>query len=94
MARTCGDPGEDSDVDLLVVLPFEGHAAYQAARIRRRLRPRFPLDLVVRTPEEMRWRLGENDWFLREIMDQGEVLYEAADRAVKGNDHDPATGCP
>ena len=29
-----GQPAADSDVDLLVVMPFEGHPAYQAAKLR------------------------------------------------------------
>jgi molybdopterin converting factor small subunit len=34
------------------------------------------LDLIVRTPEDLRWRLEEGDWFMREVMSKGTVLYE------------------
>lgn len=72
-----GEPGPDSDVDLLVILPFEGKPWRTATAIRARTRPAFPLDLIVRTPEQLRERLRLGDPFLTEIVDRGEVLYEA-----------------
>ena len=71
-----GTPGPDSDVDLLVVLPFEGKTWRMASEIRRRIRPRFPLDLLVRSPEQLRRWPNEAGTFLREITQEGKVLYE------------------
>lgn len=71
-----GDAGKYSDVDLLVIMPFEGHSAWKGAEIRIRLRPGFPLDLVLRTPEMVERRLALGDFFLQEVMEQGRVLYE------------------
>jgi predicted nucleotidyltransferase len=68
---------EDSDVDLLVILPFEGKSVIQSVEIRMRLRPAFPVDLIVRTPEKVRERLAMGDDFIREILEEGKVLYEA-----------------
>ena len=48
--------------------------------IRMRLRPRFPVDLLVRTPERVRERIRMGDTFMREIVTRGRVLYEANDR--------------
>lgn len=48
-----GRPAEDSDVDLLVIMHHTGQGAEQAARIRQTIRPGFPLDLIVRTPEKV-----------------------------------------
>src|SRR5262249_45525868 len=76
-----GRPHPDSDVDLLVVMPARNEVS-QACRIRLALEPPFPLDLIVRTPENLRWRLEEGDWFLREVVGKGKVLYEKADRRV------------
>ena len=73
-----GKPHMDSDVDLLVVMPAYDEIN-QAVRIRQKTDHPFPLDLIVRTPENLSWRLEEGDWFLREIMGKGKVLYEKAD---------------
>ncbi len=72
-----GTGTDDSDVDLLVIQPFEGKSVNQSAEIRMRLRPTFPVDLIVRTPENVRERLEMGDDFIREILDEGIVLYEA-----------------
>lgn len=72
-----GHPGADSDVDLLVIMPHEGHAAVQAAEIRKRIRAGFPMDLIVRSPRVIRQRLAMDDFFITEILEQGETLYEA-----------------
>ncbi len=74
-----GTPTEDSDVDLLVIMPVEGSEAQQSAVILRRIDPRIPLDLLVRTPESVERRLAWNDFFLREILETGTVMYESAD---------------
>ena len=72
-----GDVGADSDVDLLVILPFEGKSVDQSVRMRMQLRPDFPMDLIVRTPEKIRHRLDMGDDFIRQILNEGKVLYEA-----------------
>jgi predicted nucleotidyltransferase len=74
-----GKPTEDSDVDLLVVMPFEGKGAEKATEILLATDPRFPIDLIVRTPEQIRTRVKLGDFFLREITKKGKVLYEATD---------------
>jgi len=71
-----GRPTPDSDVDVLVILPHKGKNWRHAARIRGRVRVTFPLDLVVRTPEEVERRLAEGDPFMADIESTGEVLYE------------------
>ena len=76
-----GTPHADSDVDILVVMPARNQID-QAVRIRLAVEHPFPLDLLVRTPKNLRWRLEEGDWFLREIVSQGKVLYEKDDRRV------------
>jgi uncharacterized protein len=72
-----GRPGDDSDVDILVVLRFKGKPVRKAIEIRNRVNARMPLDLIVRTPEQLADRLAKNDWFLREIVERGRTLYEA-----------------
>jgi predicted nucleotidyltransferase len=72
-----GRPTADSDVDLLVVMPFEGKSFRQASEIRCRIDADFPLDLIVRSPEEMNHGLAGGDCFLREATEKGELLYAA-----------------
>lgn len=72
-----GKPTEDSDVDMLVILPFEGKGAHKATEILLATDPRFPIDLLVRTPEQIKTRLKLGDFFIREITNKGKVLYEA-----------------
>jgi predicted nucleotidyltransferase len=72
-----GQPGNDSDVDILVVLPFKGKPVRKAIEIRNKINAGMPLDLIVRTPEQLAERLAQNDWFMREIVERGRTLYEA-----------------
>ena len=72
-----GTPTVDSDLDFLVVMPFKGRSVNQAIRIRRRISTDMPLDLVVRTPQQIERRLKMNDFFIKEVIDQGHVLYES-----------------
>jgi predicted nucleotidyltransferase len=76
-----GTPHADSDVDVLVVMPARNQLD-MSAKISITIDPPFPLDIVVRTPKSMKWRLEEGDSFLREIVSRGKVLYEKADGGV------------
>jgi len=73
-----GKPHIDSDVDILVIMRCRNELD-QAFKIRLAVSAPFPLDIIVRTPHNMKWRLAEGDWFLREIVAKGKVLYEAPD---------------
>lgn len=68
----------DSDVDLLVVMDFEGRPHQQAFEIRRTIKRSFPLDLLVRRPADVDRRLRMGDFFIKDIMQEGRVLYERA----------------
>ena len=63
-----GKPTPDSDVDLLVIMPFEGRSPKMATKIWMKTRPDFPLDLMVRRPEEIHQRLNMGDFFIQEII--------------------------
>ena len=72
-----GKPAWDSDVDLLVVMPFKGRPNRQAVKIRSRIDTSLALDLLVRTPEHISRRLAIGDTFMRDILEHGKVVYEA-----------------
>src|SRR5262245_29464969 len=68
-----GTPHNESDVDLLVIMPCYNHVN-QAIRICLALEHPFSLDLIVRTPKQVERSLRDNDWFLREVIEKGKVL--------------------
>lgn len=76
-SRAYGTPRADSDIDLLVMMNYEGSHLAQAARIRKHLGMLVSLDLLVRTPEEVQRRIEIEDDFMREIVERGKVMYEA-----------------
>jgi predicted nucleotidyltransferase len=71
-----GQPRPDSDVDLLVLLPFEGKGFYKSLEILNRLSPDFSVDLLARQPEDTARRYAEGDPLIREALDRGKILYE------------------
>lgn len=76
-----GKPNPDSDVDLLVIMESDKSAHARAVQISEILYPRpFPVDIIVRTPAELTERLAIGDFFVREILTKGKVLYERAGR--------------
>lgn len=75
-----GNATPDSDVDLLIVMETADPPVERYLAVSRLLRPRpFPVDILVKTPEEIRRALAEGDFFIREIMEQGQILYERPD---------------
>ncbi len=72
-----GKPIPDSDVDLLVVMESDERRAQRAMHIERELLDvPFPMDILVRTPAEIAERLKIGDYFMQEVLNQGQVLYE------------------
>ena len=78
-----GQPHNESDVDLLVIMPTH-NAIDQSIRIEAAFERPFSLDLIVRTPKQIAFGMQEDDrnWFLYEVMTKGKVLYEAPHGAV------------
>ena len=72
-----GEVTADSDVDLLVIGHFEGRNVDKSVEIRMKLRPQFPVDILIRTPEKVQQRIEMGDCFIQEILQKGKVLYEA-----------------
>ena len=67
-----GTPTAESDVDLFVVMEEKR----QAWELRERIPRRFQLDLHVWCPKDIAYRVAHNDWFLREVFEKGDVLYD------------------
>jgi uncharacterized protein len=72
-----GTPTKDSDVDILVIMETGERPADRYLAVSRLIRPRpFPLDILVKTPSEIARALQKSDFFIREIVSQGKVLYD------------------
>jgi len=74
-----GTAREDSDVDLLVTMEYEGNSLRTAGQILRRLQPKFAVDLIIRNEAELQERIRQNDGFLMDATTNGQTLYEATD---------------
>ena len=72
-----GQPTDDSDVDLMLIMPHKGPAAHMATRVRLACPRSFPMDLIVRSPAEVRRRLARGDSFLQDVTARGVVLHES-----------------
>ena len=78
-----GNPTEDSDVDILVVMPLNGKKPVrQEAEVVLAVHGGFPMDLIVQSPERLKQRIEMQDIFIREIIEKGKVLYDSAHQRV------------
>ena len=76
-SQASGAPRADSDIDLLVIMNSQLTTIQHAVEVKRACRPRFvSMDVLVKTPEELATRLQQGNLFLRQILEQGRVLYE------------------
>ena len=67
-----GKPTKDSDVDLVVIMPFRGRDTKLACKIQLRVGAPFPMDLLVWRPG----RFSRMQSFNREVLERGKVMYE------------------
>lgn len=77
-SRASGSARPDSDTDLLVLIDHVQRPPALAARMRAALKTRFPVDILVRSPQAFRARLAMGDPFFRDIEENGVVLHEEA----------------
>jgi len=77
-SRAYGSPDEDSDFDLLVIMETRERSIRKSAEISAAVDHPFPLDILVRTPEQIKQRIALGDGFIQDIMTKGIVLYEAS----------------
>lgn len=71
-----GKPTPDSDADLLVIVS-SGRSTWElSADISLKIDHSFPLDILVKTKNEIDERLAKGDYFIEDIIKKGKVLYE------------------
>ncbi len=71
-----GNATFDSDVDLLIILNTELRGAERIRLISKLIYPRLlPLDIVVKTPDEIKMSKNRIDPFISEALERGIELY-------------------
>lgn len=71
-----GAPTEDSDLDLLIIMPTNEPMHKRALPIKRILREfKIPKHIIVCTPEEVEKKKDISTSFISFIMKEGKVLY-------------------
>jgi len=78
-SRAYGKPKADSDVDLMVIVNTDLDRVERYSRVSRALWEHglvMPTDILVRTPAEIQQRLAIGDFFIREVLGRGRVLYQ------------------
>ncbi|MFH1114529.1 MAG: nucleotidyltransferase domain-containing protein [Pseudomonadota bacterium] len=74
-----GQPGPDSDLDLLIVMDVEGSLRRKANEIDMLLADRnIPMDLIVMTPEQYERQKNISGSIARQVEREGKVIYEHA----------------
>jgi predicted nucleotidyltransferase len=74
MAR--GEVGRASDLDLLIIQETSERFLDRPDAFYERIKPRVAMDILVYTPEEAA-RMQEDSSFVRRVLREGRVLYEA-----------------
>jgi predicted nucleotidyltransferase len=79
-----GNPTPDSDVDLLVIMNTQAKEIDRYVAVSNLLYPRqFPVDILVKTPKEIEEASRKKgNFFLREILTKGKVVYERPRRSA------------
>lgn len=72
-----GEPGPDSDADLLIVKKSQKSRPEREREVQAFLYPReMPLDFLIYSPEELQMSINKNhNLFLEDIIRNGKVLY-------------------
>jgi uncharacterized protein len=72
-----GSPTPDSDVDILVIIETNLPIKERSWQVSRLLLPRpFPIDILVKTPQEIIEAIESRNAFIQEIISKGVLLYE------------------
>lgn len=71
-----GRASTDSDVDLLIIMNTKQSSYELSSEIALTLDHSFPLDIIIKTPEQISERLKMNDFFIQDIFNHGKVIYE------------------
>jgi len=73
-----GNPHENSDIDIFIVKDTDIPSLKRIEALDRLFSRRdVPMDFLVYTPEQVERRLSIGDFFVKDIITKGRVLYDA-----------------
>jgi len=75
-----GTPRPESDVDILVIMDSPLKESELSFQIRKSIEYNFGIDLVIKTPKDLKRRIDLGDVLLKEIVRKGKVVYERVAR--------------
>jgi len=73
-----GNTTEDSDIDLLIIKNTETSPLdrwVEVKRLLRKISKKYPISPLVYTEKEIEERLAIKDFFINEILEEGQMLY-------------------
>ncbi len=71
-----GNPTPESDVDLFIILNSDKSSWEKSIEVSLALKHTFPIDIIVKTSDEIDKRLNAGDFFIDDILKNGRILYE------------------
>lgn len=71
-----GKPTEDSDVDVMVVMPEKRFRRDLGYRIRMKVPASFPVDVLVEPEKRLADRIQDRESFILDVTEKGRVMYE------------------
>lgn len=75
-SASSGRVSEGSDIDILIVKATDKRALDRIDEVMEFMEHGIPLELHIFTPEEIAERLNLGDFFIKDIFENGKVLYE------------------
>lgn len=74
-----GDMRKDSDIDLFIIKDDPDKRPFRAVKVYGTLDGfdrLYPLDVIVYTPSELEYRQSLGDYFVKNVLMEGKVVYE------------------
>lgn len=71
-----GTPNEDSDVDVMVVMPKKRFRRDLGFKMRMKVPATFPVDVLVEPEDRLEARIQDRESFILDVTEKGRVMYE------------------
>lgn len=73
-----GSPTEDSDVDVMVVMPKRRYKRDLGFRMRIKVPAGFPVDVLVEPDDKLQRRIADRESFILDVTERGKIMYEGS----------------